>query len=412
MLADALQQLRGSRLQPVINGTGIIIHTNLGRAPLGSVVAEALVRAARNYTSLEYDLVTGERGQRAPYLEENLALLVGSEAATIVNNCAAALVLLIRHFTQTAERNEVIVSRGELVQIGGGFRIPEILEASGARLREIGTTNQTNVSDYAKAINQRTALILKVHRSNFYIEGFTRSAAPEEISAVAREKGIPFVEDLGSGAIFETEAVLGNGQRLDHERRPVEALSQGVDIVCFSGDKLFGGPQAGILAGSFARIRALKRDPLFRALRCDKLVLAALEATVDLYLRNDLREIPVQTMLALTNDALAERIAAIIAGLKNVPVSANSRPGKAQVGGGTLPRSTIDSLTLELHCSEISAAELASRLRQAVPPVIGYISEGCYRLDLHTVFPEQDQLLVAAIKGAIRTATASSPIPC
>ncbi len=409
VLADAVEQLRRERLQPVINGTGIIIHTNLGRAPLGPAVAKALVSVAQNYTTLEYDLVTGERGPRAPYLEQTLALLIASEATTIVNNCAAALVLLVRHFTRTAERHEVIVSRGELVQIGGGFRIPEILEASGANLHEVGTTNQTDVSDYARAINQRTALILKVHRSNFYIEGFTHSAAPEEIAAVAREAGIPFVEDLGSGAVFDTDAVLGDGQRLDHERRPAEALAQGVDVICFSGDKLFGGPQAGILAGSSAKIRALKHDPLFRAFRCDKLVLASLEATVDLYLRNALPEIPVQRMLAMTNGALAERAAAIIASLRDVPISAKSRMSKAQVGGGTLPRCTIESLTLELSSPEISASELAARLRQAVPPVIGYIADDCYRLDLRTIFPEQDQLLEDAIRAAVSTSSEAAP---
>ncbi|MBU6402631.1 MAG: L-seryl-tRNA(Sec) selenium transferase, partial [Verrucomicrobia bacterium] len=252
----ALETLRRSRLQPVINGTGILVHTNLGRAPLGPAVVEALGTIAASYNNLEFDLSSGERGGRAGYLEQSLALLCGAEAATVVNNCAAALVLALRHFTAGA-RKEVILSRGELVQIGGGFRIPEILEASGAQLREVGTTNQTTLSDYAKAIGRSTAMLMKVHRSNFFMGGFVASPTTEELAALARQHRLPLVEDLGSGAMVDT----GKAGGVEHEPTPAEVLRRGVDLVCCSGDKLLGGPQAGIIAGRVKLVAALKREP-------------------------------------------------------------------------------------------------------------------------------------------------------
>ena len=273
-----------SRIQPVINGTGILIHTNFGRAPLAPAAIASVSAIGSNYSNLEYDLTGGARGGRAAYLEHGLAVLCGAEAATVVNNNAAALVLILRHLCR-AERNDVVISRGELVQIGGGFRIPEVLESSGARLREVGTTNQTSLSDYARAITRQTALVLKVHRSNFFMDGFVESPLAEDIAALARRKRVPFVEDLGSGAMVDTGTVEG----IEHEPTPAEVLRRGVDLVCFSGDKILGGPQAGIIAGSRKLVAGLKREPLFRALRCDKLILAALEATVDVYLRGTAR---------------------------------------------------------------------------------------------------------------------------
>src|SRR5207247_242795 len=243
-----IDPLQLAKIQPVINGTGIVIHTNFGRAPLAPAVIESLTAIAANYTNLEYDLASGERGHRATYLEHNLALVCGAEATTVVNNCAAALILILRHFT--AKKKEVVISRGELIQIGGGFRIPEILEASGARLREVGTTNRTSLGDYARAIRRETALILKVHRSNFFMGGFVESPATEEIGKLARKHRIPFVEDLGSGAVLPTEKLAG----VEHEPTPAEILGHGVELVCFSGDKLLGGPQAGIIAGPERRI--------------------------------------------------------------------------------------------------------------------------------------------------------------
>src|SRR6266481_6342346 len=266
-LRRSLDELRASRLQSVINGTGIVIHTNFGRAPLPREAMRALNEVGAAYSNLEYDLSKGERGGRGVYVESALALLCESEAATVVNNCAAALLLIVTHFTKRkSERrtDEIIISRGELVQIGGGFRISEILEASGATLREVGATNKTTVADYMRAINRQTAMILKVHRSNFFMSGFVESPSSAAIAGLARKKRIPFVQDLGSGAMVATEE-FGIPE---HEPTPAEALKDGADLVCFSGDKLFGGPQAGIIAGKKRFVAALKREPLFRALRC------------------------------------------------------------------------------------------------------------------------------------------------
>src|SRR4051794_30427755 len=281
----ALDDLRRARIQPVINGTGILIHTNFGRSPLGPAVIDSLAQIAGNYNNLEYDLTGGARSGRAAYLEHNLALLCEAEAATVVNNCAAALLLALRHFASRPPRVEVVISRGELVQIGGGFRVPEILEASGASLREVGTTNRTALDDYRRAVCPQTAMVLKVHRSNFYMGGFVESPPSEQLSALAREANVPFVEDLGSGATFPTESLSKDPAIAEHEPTPAEVLRQGADLVCFSGDKLLGGPQAGILAGRRDLVAALKKDPFFRALRCDKLILTALQTTVDLHLR-------------------------------------------------------------------------------------------------------------------------------
>jgi L-seryl-tRNA(Ser) seleniumtransferase len=387
-------KVRASRTQPVINGTGILVHTNLGRAPLGGDVMAAVSAVALNYSNLEYSLTAGARGGRGAYLEQGLAVLCGAEAATVVNNNAAALVLILRHFCKPAV-NEVVVSRGELIQIGGGFRIPEVLESSGAKLREVGTTNQTSLKDYARVLTRQTALILKVHRSNFFMDGFVESPLTRDIAALARKRGILFVEDLGSGAMFETGTVAG----LEHEPTPAEVLGHGVDLVCFSGDKLFGGPQAGIIAGSRRLVAALKKEPFFRALRCDKLILSALEATADAYLRGE-SGVAVLDMLRVTNDDLRVRAERIIAALAGLPLAARIGAGRAQVGGGTLPRSVIPSLTLDLAHNTLESQELAARLREQTIPVIGYIARGTLKLDLRTIFPRQDRDVVSAIRAA------------
>jgi len=396
-IGAVVRDVRAARIQPVINGTGILVHTNFGRAPLGADVIAAVSRIASNYSNLEYSLTGGARGGRAAYLEHGLAVLCGAEAATVVNNNAAALVLMLRHFCKAAV-NEVVISRGELIQIGGGFRIPDVLESSGAKLREIGTTNQTSLKDYSRAITPQTALILKVHRSNFFMDGFVKSPLTEDIAALAKKtkkRRLVFVEDLGSGAMFETESLPG----LEHEPTPAEVLRHGVDLVCFSGDKLFGGPQAGIIAGSRKLVERLKNEPLFRALRCDKLILSALEATVDAYLRGE-SGVPVLEMLRVTNEELRVRAERIIAALDGLPLAACVGTGRAQVGGGTLPRSVLPSLTIDLAHRTLKPQEMAARLREQTTPLIGYITRGTLKLDLRTIFPRQDRDVVGAIRAA------------
>lgn len=397
----AIDDLRLARIQPVINGTGVIIHTNLGRSPLGPMVVDTLKDLASNYNNLEFDLKTGERGGRASYLEHNLAVLCDAEAATVVNNCAAALVLILRHFT-AGDRKQVLISRGELVQIGGGFRIPEILEASGAILQEVGTTNKTTIDDYAQAVSDRTAMILKVHRSNFYMGGFVDCPSIEELAELAKAKGLPLVEDLGSGAMFATEQAPG----VDHEPTPAEVLRRGADLVCFSGDKLFGGPQAGIIAGRAPRVAALKREPFFRALRCDKLILSALQTTVDLHLTaadanpKTREEIPIIAMLQVPIDRLQARADQIASRLSDLPAEFTVGSAESTVGGGTLPKSAIPSVTLDILPQGISLEAFAARLRAGKPPVVGAISNGRFRIDLRTVFPRQDGELRAALRAA------------
>ncbi|MBA3830570.1 MAG: L-seryl-tRNA(Sec) selenium transferase [Chthoniobacterales bacterium] len=390
-IAGKVAQRERSRLQPVINGTGIIVHTNLGRAPLGPAAVRAVAAIACGYNTLEYDLKTGERGQRAAYLEEALSLLCQSEAATAVNNCAAALVLIVRHFTK--KKPEVIISRGELVQIGGGFRIGEIIEASGARLREVGATNKTTLSDYAGAIGSETGFILRVHQSNFFMSGFADSPPNEEIAKLARSRRLPFVADLGSGALVATEKF----GLAEHEPTPGGTLKGGADLVCFSGDKLFGGPQAGLIAGKARLISALKREPLFRALRCDKLVFAALEGTADAHLRKDWEEIPVLALLRTSTEELQARANALVMQMQKLPLELRVVPSKAEIGGGALPRSSIPSVALEIAAKSLSPNELAEHLRRTSPAVVGYIARGRFRLDLRTVFPAQDELIAAAL---------------
>lgn len=421
-----LRNLSVGRIQPVINGTGILIHTNFGRAPLGPAVIEKLKAIGSSYNNLEYDLTGGARGGRAAYLERALSLLCSSEAATVVNNNAAALVLILRHFCEgpeaasgrsarkgtramRARKSEVIISRGELIQIGGGFRIPDILESSGAKLREVGTTNHTKIGDYARAITRETALILKVHRSNFFMGGFVELPSPQEIAALARRKRIPFVEDLGSGAIVETETTPG----VEHEPTPAEVIRRGVDLVCFSGDKLLGGPQAGIIAGKAALVGAIKRNPLFRALRCDKLILSALETVADIYLGSGGESsasdeamraaacIPVLEMLNTPVDTLRSRADKVISALAGLPLSAGVGAGQAQIGGGTLPQSIIPSVTIDLSHKTLKPQDLATRLRGHAVPVVGYIARGKLKLDLRTIFPRQDVQLADAIRAVV-----------
>lgn len=395
-----LRTLSASKLQPVINGTGVLLHTNLGRAPASALSVEAIRAVASGYCNLELDLETGERGARAAYVETALCFLCQAEACTVVNNCAAALLLILGHFTR-GSRKEVIVSRGELVQIGGGFRIPEILEASGARLREVGTTNRTSLADYERAVGPGSALILRVHRSNFAMHGFVESASTKDLAQLARRKRLPFVEDLGSGAVAPTERM---GIR-EHEPTPGESLRNGVDLVCFSGDKLFGGPQAGIIAGREKFVTRLKREPLFRAIRCGKLVLATLQATAESWLKTGGPNAETGTLLlALANEpvqALRERGEALMRALAYGSLEVRLDESQAQVGGGSMPDSSLPSVAIALKSSRFGLADLAKRLRVGQPPVIGYVSGGRLKLDLRTILSKQDEELAMAIRAAV-----------
>lgn len=396
-ITENLRHFAASKLQPVINGTGVLIHTNLGRSPLGKTAATALNQIATGYSNLEFNLPEGTRGKRAGYLETALSCLLGSESATAVNNCAAALVIILRHLAN-GQKNEVIVSRGELVEIGGGFRIPEILETSGAKLVEVGATNKTHLSDYANAITENTALILKVHRSNFYIGGFTSEPEVTELSALAKEHSITLVEDIGSGAIMNTDDLAP----IDHEPTPQTALRNGIDLVCFSGDKLLGGPQSGIIAGKAELIAGIKKEPFFRAVRCDKLILTALQASIDEYLRTQANpqqtDIPTLRNLAESPENLKVRAEAIITKIGN--------PSKAKItitestattGGGTMPTSQIPSIAITINPTGISLNKLSKALRIGTPAIVGYTDSSAFCLDLRTIFPSQDDSIATAL---------------
>ena len=399
-IKSGLREFAHSRLQPVINATGVLIHTNLGRSPLGPRAANALQTIATGYSNLEFDLPSGARGKRAGYLETALACLLETEAATAVNNCAAALVLTLR--TLVAEgKNEVIVSRSELVEIGGGFRIPEILETSGAKLVEVGATNKTHLRDYQKALTPQTALILKVHRSNFYIDGFVGEPEIQEIAKVAHDHGIPLVEDLGSGAMMNTDELAP----IEHEPTPQECLRRGIDLVIFSGDKLLGGPQSGIIGGDAGLIARIKKEPFFRAVRCDKLILTTLQESIDQYLETKAdptqSDVPVLTFLRTDTEALKERARAIIAALPGLEPQIEIADTLARPGGGTMPRSEFPSVALKITPGGQSIPKLAKKLRLGSPAIVGYTTDDALFLDLRTVFPDTDQAVAGAIKAAL-----------
>ena len=400
-ITQKLQEFASSRLQPVINATGVLIHTNLGRSPLGKTAASALEQIATGYSNLEFDLPQGTRGKRAGYLETALACLVQSESATAVNNCAAALVLILKHLCK-GEKIEVIVSRSELVEIGGGFRVPEILETSGANLVEVGTTNKTHLKDYAKAITPNTALILKVHRSNFYIEGFTSEPDISELSTLCKEHNIPLVEDIGSGAIMNTDELAP----IDHEPTPQEALTKGVDLICFSGDKLLGGPQSGIIAGRSELIEGIKSEPFFRAVRCDKLILTVLQESIDAYLRTQSSpmdtDVPNLVALALSSDQLRARAEIMLESIGSTSKADISiAESIATTGGGTMPRSKIPSIALRIKPTGISLNKLSKLLRTGSQAIVAYTQDDKILLDLRTVFDWQDELVSRRLKDIL-----------
>jgi L-seryl-tRNA(Ser) seleniumtransferase len=390
--AAMLEAARAPRLVRVINATGIILHTNLGRAPLAAEAIAAIAETAAGYCNLEFDLGTGARGSRMANVEQFLCELTGAEAALAVNNNAAAVLLALSALAcpgRDGQPGEVIVSRGELVEIGGGFRIPDIIQQGGARLVEVGTTNKTRLSDYENAVTQATRVLLKVHQSNFRITGFTASVSLPDLAALAREKGLMMVHDLGSGAVTDLSP-------RGHDAEPTvqQSIAAGADIVAFSGDKLFGGPQAGILAGRAAAIDALRRHPLLRALRLDKLSLAALEATLRLHCTEASGRIPVLRMLAQPLSALQQR-AERLAGL--LGTGAQIKPTTGYAGGGTLPSSPIPSVAVALPASYLPPETLAARLRAYSPPIVGRIADGNLLLDMLTVEDSDLETIAAAI---------------
>jgi L-seryl-tRNA(Ser) seleniumtransferase len=378
-------------LRPVINATGVIIQTNLGRAPLSDAALRAMCEVGASYSNLEYDLAAGERGSRATHLAALLCRITGAEAALAVNNNAAALYLAL---SALAAGREVIVSRGQAVEIGGGFRIPDVLRQSGATLVEVGTTNRTYARDYAAAITPQTALLLRVHTSNFKVVGFVHETPLAELAALARERGVATLDDLGSGTLLPTEPY-----GLAPEPTVQQSLAAGADLVTFSGDKLLGGPQAGLIVGRAPLIAALRQHPLARALRVDKTTLAGLEATLLAYLHGRATtEIPVWRMIAATPEALharAERLAEAI-GSPHVTVV----PCTSAVGGGSLPGETLPSFALALGSPQPDA--LAQRLRTGTPPVVGRIVEDRLLLDVRTVLEDQDQALVEVVRSVTR----------
>ncbi|MCU0241138.1 MAG: L-seryl-tRNA(Sec) selenium transferase [Vicinamibacteria bacterium] len=377
-------------LRSVINATGVVIHTNLGRAPLSAAAAEQVGRLAASYSNIELDLASGERGDRELHAASRLTRLLAAEAALLVNNNAAAVLLITQAL---AAGREVLMSRGELVEIGGSFRIPDILRASGAVLREVGTTNRTRIEDYRAALTPATGLILKVHPSNFQILGFTESAALDELVALARQAEVPLVEDLGSGHLGLPAEILAG------EPTAVASLRAGVDLACFSGDKLLGGPQAGVIVGRRALVERLRIHPLYRALRVGKLILAAMDATLAEHESGRaMSAVPVAHMLALTVEDLRPRVLAMVERLRarESDLTVEVRTDVSRVGGGAAPMREIPTLVIVVRSSRLSAENLALSLRMDDPPVVGRVHDDHLLIDLRTVRPEEDAQVVAA----------------
>ena len=393
----ALTGLLSPSLVPVFNATGVVIHTNLGRAPLGLDVWRQMTAVATGYSNLEYDLDGGARGSRHQHFERVLQRLVGAEACVVVNNNAAAVLLVL---TALARGREVVISRGELIEIGGSFRIPDIMAQGGAILREVGTTNRTWLRDYEAAIEPTTGLLMKAHRSNFSVTGFTQEATRAELTALAREKGLPFYEDLGSGLMTDLSAA---GISAHHQVGRV--LADGVDVVSFSGDKMLGGPQAGIIAGRADLIDRLKRHPLTRALRPDKMTLAGLEAVALAYLRGEAAPmIPVVGMLTEPASKIRTRARALARKVNALDgVTAEVVAMDSRVGGGAEPERTVPSAGLRIRCDGLSETQLEEHLRHLPTPVIARIEEGTVLLDLRTILPHQSKPFAAALVRGLST---------
>jgi len=383
---DAVAGLRLAPLREVVNATGVILHTNLGRAPLAPEAVDAVVEVARGYSNLELDLRSGRRGDRHSSLEPSLRALTGAESALVVNNNAAAVLLVCRAL---AQGREVVISRGELIEIGGGFRIPDVVVDAGATLREVGTTNRTHLRDYERAIGEQTAFVLRVHPSNYRVVGFTASPPLGDLVALARSRRVPLVLDAGSGLVSEA---------LGEEPLVRDAVTAGVDLVCFSGDKLLGGPQSGVVCGRRALVDRLKKHPLMRALRPDRMTIAALARTVDLHLGGRTGDLPVWRMIQADPGTLRDRSVVVLRSAEEHGLEGEIADGASAVGGGSLPGETVATPVIRLRHPRLSASGLAAALRAADPPVIGRVEGGRLVLDLRTVPAELDELVIAALR--------------
>ena len=381
------------RLQRVVNATGIVIHTNMGRAPMADAAVQAVLAVAGNYSNLELDLALGKRGGRGGQIEELLQTLTGAEAALVVNNNAAAVLLAL---STVAAGGEVIISRGELVEIGGGFRVPDVITQCGGRLVEVGTTNKTRLSDYANAITADTKVLLKVHASNYKIVGFTSEASVSELAALGKERGVLVMNDLGSGALVDVTRF-----GLPPEPTVSETLKAGADVAMVSGDKLLGGPQCGIILGKAEPLGRMAANPLFRAVRADKMTLAALEATLRLYLDGDTaaEAVPVLSMLAASKEALTKRARRLRKALAKLPgLEVRLADGNGFTGGGALPTVPLPSKIIQVRSECRSVEQLAESLRRADPPVMGALADGWLTLDVRTVRDDEFKLIVRAFQ--------------
>jgi len=397
LVAERLNQETQPKLRSVINATGIVLHTNLGRAPVAEAAAKAAYEAARGYLNLELDLETGKRSSRQLAIREWVCRLTGAESATAVNNNAAATVIVLRALCQG---KEVIISRGQLIEIGGSFRIPEIMAVSGATLREVGTTNITRLSDYERAVGPNTAALMQVHTSNYRVSGFTKSVALADLVALGKQRGLPVIDDIGSGALLDFGRFGFTGEPVARD-----SIATGADLVLFSGDKLLGGPQAGIIAGRTEFIQRIEKDPLMRAFRLDKMTLAALESTLRIYLNEAaaLEEIPGLKMLGTSLTELRQRAETLAVKLRAVPGVAMVSVSEdvAYVGGGSLPDQSMRTCVLEIQANGISDEELAYRLRAGEQAVVARLRDEKVVMDLRTVFPHQEPALIDAIARAV-----------
>lgn len=390
-----LESAMAFSLKPVINATGVILHTNLGRAPLAQSALERISSLAGRYTNLEFEIAAGGRGKRDVHVERLFAQLLNQDGVSgirtvVVNNCAAAVMLALNTL---AERGEVIVSRGELVEIGGSFRIPDVMSKSGAVLREVGTTNRTRIEDYERAINEHTRLLLRVHRSNFAIVGFTEQPSLEQLCELGRKRQIPVMEDLGGGALLPMRNFGIN------ESGIADSLRAGVDLVTYSGDKMLGGPQAGMLSGREELVRRVRSNPLFRALRVDKLTYAVLEATLMEYMRRNFDAIPFVRMLHISAAEIRSRAESLMERISPAStLKVELITGESLVGGGSAPTSTLPTTLIALTAQSLSADQLAEHLRLSDPPIVARVEDGRVLLDLRTVFADEEEFLVGALK--------------